>query len=112
MKGVVPYCGQPRWRKYGDPPWILVGKQEVIAIEIYEVDSDAVDDGPDVRIPLGEDVVAMFNHRSVLDIGAGLPSQTLRTFEKNDPPAAKREFPGNNHPGETPADNDRGRGRL
>jgi hypothetical protein len=106
VKGVVPHRGEARRPAYGDPAWILTRQQEVVAIEIDEPDNEEAHDGSDVGILLGEDVIAVLHQPAVLAIGAGLASQTLRTFEQNDRPAAQRQLVGDNHAGEAAADHD------
>ena len=106
MKDVVPHRGKTRRPEHGDFSRIPARQEEVVAIEVDELHANALKDGPDIGIPLGEDMITMFHQASVLDIGAGLPSQTPGTLEKNHPPAAERQLTGNDHAGETSADDD------
>src|SRR5262249_52260177 len=105
VESVVQHCGHARRSAHRDPAWVLAWQQEVVAIEIDQLDTDTLQDSPDVWIPLGKDVIAMLHEPSGLDIGSGLSSQPLGTFEKNDAPVAKRQLPGNNHAGEAAAHN-------
>jgi hypothetical protein len=66
----------------------------VISIEVDELHTNALHDGPDIRIPLREDVITVLHQTSVLEIGSRLASQTPGSLKKSYPPAAQCELTG------------------
>jgi hypothetical protein len=108
VEGVVPDGREVGGAAHSDLVRVLAGEEEVVAVEVDELDAEAIDDGADVRIPLGEDVIAVFDELAIFEVGSGLAAEAMGALEDGHAPAAKDELAGDGHAGEAAADDDSG----
>ena len=85
---------------------LVDGAPKPVKESISKADADAIENRANVRIPFGKHVIAVLDEPSVFEIGARFPSQPPGAFQKDDAPAAKRQFTGDDHAGQSSAGHD------